>query len=63
MNNRVRQRIKAVLRLQTVHPIWALLKDDNKPLEGLLLFIDPRDWDEAKAEHGDKLKKLFEEDT
>ena len=59
MNTRMRQKIKA-MRLLMVQPIMALLTHDGSPIKEII-FIDPRDWDEAKAMYGDKLQKFLED--
>lgn len=49
-----------VLYQQQVKPIMASLREGDSPWH-MLIFIDPRDWNEAKAMYGDKLEVVFGE--
>lgn len=60
MNTRQRQKIRAILKLRTVQPIMATLPVDNG-WHLKVVFIDPRDWDEAKEKFGDSLQAIFAE--
>lgn len=62
MNIRVRQQIKAIHQQTYIPSIIAIYKDPDNS-SNRLLFIDPRDWDNMKSKYGDKLRRLWNDDT
>lgn len=61
MNKRMREQMRALMKLRVNPPIWASLKEEGSSFYRLM-FIHPDDWDEAKEKYGDKLERMFDDE-